>query len=80
MLALTRKIGERIVIGDAITVTVVDVKGDSVRLSIEAPKEVRILRGELLDAIAAENRQAIVAQEPKELGFLKDFKKDVEET
>lgn len=75
MLALTRKVGERIVIGDAITVTVVDVKGDSVRISIEAPKEVRILRGELLDATAAENRQAIVVTETGELGFLKDIKK-----
>ena len=76
MLALTRKIGERIVIGDAITITVVDVKGDNVRISIEAPKEVRILRGELLDATAAENRQAIVAKESSDLGFLKDFKKE----
>lgn len=76
MLALTRKIGERIVIGDSITVTVVDVKGDSVRIGIEAPKEVRILRGELLDATAAENRQAIVAKESRDLGFLRNFKKE----
>lgn len=58
MLALTRKIGERIVIGDNITVTVVDIKGDSIRLAIDAPKEVRIYRGELYDAIVAENRQS----------------------
>jgi len=75
MLVLTRKIGERIVIGDAITLTVVDVKGDSVRLSIEAPKDIRILRGELLDAVAAENKGAIIAQETRELGFLKEIKK-----
>lgn len=58
MLALTRKIGERIVIGDNVTVTVVDIKGDSIRLAIDAPKEVKIYRGELYDAIVAENKQS----------------------
>lgn len=79
MLVLTRKIGERIVIGEAITITVVDVKGDNVRISIEAPKEVRILRGELLDATAAENKEAIVSKKARELGFLKDIKKTGEQ-
>ncbi|EAX46813.1 carbon storage regulator, CsrA [Thermosinus carboxydivorans Nor1] len=60
MLALTRKCGERIVIGDNITVTVVDVKGDSVRLAIDAPRDVKVWRGELYDAIAAENKAAAV--------------------
>lgn len=76
MLALTRKIGERIVIGDGITITVVEVKGDSVRLGIEAPKEIRILRGEIIDAIAAENQNAIVAKEGKDYNFLKGLKKN----
>lgn len=58
MLALTRKVGERIVIGDNIIVTVVDIKGDNIRVSIDAPKEIKIYRGELYDAIAEENRQA----------------------
>lgn len=58
MLVLTRKIGERIVIGDNIAVTVVDVKGDNIRLAIDAPKEVKIYRGEIYDAIVAENKQA----------------------
>ena len=56
MLALTRKCGERIVIGDDITITVVDIKGDSIRVSIDAPKHVKIYRGELYDAIVDENR------------------------
>jgi carbon storage regulator len=60
MLALTRKVGERIVIGENIVVTVVDVKGDSIRLAIDAPKEIKILRGEIVDAIVAENKQAAV--------------------
>lgn len=61
MLALTRKVGERIVINDNIVVTVVDIKGDSVRLSFEAPKEVKIYRGEIFEAIASENKQASVS-------------------
>lgn len=58
MLALTRKSGEQIIIGDNIVITVVDVKGDSVRLSFDAPRDVKIYRGELYQAIVAENKQA----------------------
>ena len=58
MLALTRKIGEKIVIGDNIVLTVVDVKGDSVRIGVDAPKEVKIYRGEIYDSIVAENKQS----------------------
>ena len=58
MLVLTRKPGERLVIGDNIVVTVVDVKGDNIRIGIDAPREVKVYRGEIYDAIVAENRQA----------------------
>lgn len=58
MLALTRKPGERIMIGENIVITIVEVKGDSIRLAIDAPKEIKIYRGELFDAIVAENQQA----------------------
>ncbi|WP_434133578.1 carbon storage regulator CsrA [Sporomusa sphaeroides] len=58
MLALTRKVGERIIIDNNIILTIVDIKGDSIRLAIDAPKEVKIYRGELYDAIVAENRQS----------------------
>jgi carbon storage regulator len=47
MLVLSRKIGERLVIGDNITVIVSRVAGNRVTLGIEAPSEVRIIRGEL---------------------------------
>ncbi len=47
MLVLSRKLGENVVIGDGITVTVVEVKGNRVRLGIDAPDQVRILRAEL---------------------------------
>jgi carbon storage regulator len=58
MLVLTRKPGERIVIGDDIVLTVVEVKGDNIRLGIDAPRAVKVYRGEIYDAIVAENRQA----------------------
>jgi carbon storage regulator len=48
-LTLTRKIGEEIHIGDDVTVRVADVRGKSVRLSFEAPKDVVILRAEVTD-------------------------------
>lgn len=71
MLALTRKVGERIVIGNNIVVTVQSIKGDNVRLTIEAPKEIKIYRGEIFDAIAAENKQAAVPTDLSELDILK---------
>jgi len=74
MLALTRKVGERIVIDENIVVTVISVKGDSIRLAVEAPKEVKIYRGEIFDAIVAENKQAAVSQDLSELDMLKGLK------
>lgn len=58
MLALTRKPGQKIMIGDNIIIHVVDVQGDNVRLGIEAPKSVKIYRSELYEAIIAENKKA----------------------
>lgn len=52
MLVLTRKKNQKIVIGENVVVTVLQVKGNSIQLGIEAPREVRILRGEL-EAIAS---------------------------
>jgi carbon storage regulator len=75
MLALTRKFGERIVIGNDIVVTVVGIKGDNVRLTIEAPKEIKIYRGEIYDAIAAENKQAIIPEEFSDLDIIKSLPK-----
>ena len=71
MLALTRKIGEKIMIGDDIVVTVVDIKGDNVRLAIDAPRSVKIYRAELYDAIIAENKQAAM---PDDLTGLESLK------
>lgn len=47
MLVLTRKISQQIQIGDGVVITILQVKGNSVRVGIEAPREVRVVRGEL---------------------------------
>jgi carbon storage regulator len=52
MLVLSRKKNESIIIGGAITVTVIDVRGDKVRLGIEAPLDVSVHRSEVAEAIA----------------------------
>ena len=49
MLVLTRRIEVSVFIGDQITVTVIEIKGNSVKLGIEAPKEIEILREELYE-------------------------------
>ena len=61
MLVLSRKIGERLVIGDNITVVVSRVAGNRVTLGIEAPTEVRIVRGELKPVPPADAPQARTA-------------------
>jgi carbon storage regulator len=48
MLVLTRRVGERIMIGEDITVTVLEVRGDQVRIGIAAPRDVQVLREEVL--------------------------------
>lgn len=56
MLVLSRKPDEQIVIGNGIVVTVVEVRGDKVRLGIEAPREIGVHRREIYDAIKKENQ------------------------
>lgn len=54
MLVLSRKKNEQIVIGDTITITIVEIKGDNVRIGIEAPRDVEVHRQEVWDAIKSE--------------------------
>ena len=58
MLVLSRRRDESIIIADNIVVTVVDIRGDKVRLGIDAPSEVPVHRQEVFDAIQRENQQA----------------------
>ncbi len=61
MLVLSRKKNESIVIDERIVITVVEIRGDKVRLGIEAPREVSVHRSEVLAAILAEQ----AAQNPE---------------
>ena len=74
MLVLTRKPGEKIFIGDNVSLTVVEVKGDSVRIAVDAPRDVKIYRGEIYEAIIAENKAAANAGDMKQLDGLKKLK------
>lgn len=58
MLVLGRKVGERVLVGDDVVVTVVSVGRDGVRVGIDAPREVRVHRAEIVDQVAADNRAA----------------------
>lgn len=62
MLVLSRKKNESIVINDDITIVVVEIRGDKVRLGVEAPKEVPVHRREVFDAIR--RNEAAGRQEP----------------
>jgi len=58
MLVLTRKVGEGLVIGNDIKITVVEIKGGGVRIGIEAPASVRVHRQEVYQRILQENQEA----------------------
>ena len=71
MLVVSRKVGERILIGEEITVTVVKVSGGGVRIGVEAPMELPIMREELAEQIAESKRETFkedssVAKTPSE--------------
>ncbi|AFV02595.1 Carbon storage regulator [Dehalobacter sp. UNSWDHB] len=61
MLVLSRKINERIMIGDNIEIVVVAVVGDQVRIGIEAPKDIKILRSEVYEEVQNQNMKASAA-------------------
>lgn len=59
MLVLARKANETIKIGDEIEIRIIEVKGDTIRIGIEAPKNIDILRGELVQSISETNAEAM---------------------
>lgn len=70
MLSITRKVGERIVIGDDIVLVVQEVSGSTVRLGIEAPKSLPVYREEIWASVREENAAAADAA-PEQLDALK---------
>ncbi|MCL2558344.1 MAG: carbon storage regulator CsrA [Treponema sp.] len=70
MLILSRKIDEKIVIGDDISVSIVEIRGDQVRVGVDAPKNVKVFRKEVFDAIKAEN---LAASESRPVLPIMDF-------
>ena len=62
MLVLTRRKNQSIVIGDQIVVTVLEVKGDQIRLGITAPRDVQVYREELLADLTQANRSAVLTE------------------
>ncbi|MBN2874973.1 MAG: carbon storage regulator CsrA [Spirochaetales bacterium] len=58
MLILSRKLNEKVVIGDGVVVSIIEIRGDQVKLGIDAPKTVKVYRQEVYDAIQEENRLA----------------------
>ncbi|WP_206810929.1 carbon storage regulator CsrA [Paradesulfitobacterium ferrireducens] len=61
MLVLSRKLNEKIKIGEDIEIVVVAVSGDTVRLGIKAPPSVKILRNEVYEEIQNQNREAMIS-------------------
>ena len=80
MLVLSRKKGETIIIGDNIEISVIDIQGDTVRIGINAPRDISIYRQELYQEIQAENRKALENLEKMkdQLPMLKDYNKKTE--
>ena len=64
MLILTRRVGETLMIGDEVTVTVLGVKGNQVRIGVNAPKDIAVHREEIYERIKREQDSASAAEQP----------------
>lgn len=62
MLILSRKVNEKIMIGEDISLTIIEIRGDQVKVGVEAPKSVKVFRQEVFEAIRNENRAAATSK------------------
>ena len=76
MLVLSRKINQSIVIGDNIEIMLVDIRGDQIKLGINAPKNVRIFRKEVYEEIESQNLEASKEATADKLNILSNFVKN----
>ncbi|MCR4720782.1 MAG: carbon storage regulator CsrA [Lachnospiraceae bacterium] len=66
MLALSRRINESIMLGKDVEITILEIKGDQVKIGVVAPRSVPVYRKEIFLQIEEENRKAVAAEQSKE--------------
>jgi carbon storage regulator len=77
VLVLSRKVGETIVVGKDIEVSILEIQGGEVRLGFNAPRDIIILRKEILEEVKSQNRQALAKIDPSVLdGVVRRLKKE----
>ncbi|MEI0559041.1 carbon storage regulator CsrA [Brachyspira intermedia] len=76
MLVLSRKINQSIVIGDNIEIMLVDIRGDQIKLGINAPRNVKIFRKEVYEEIESQNLEASKEATADKLNILSNFVKN----
>ena len=72
MLILTRRVGETVMIGNDVTVTVLGVKGNQVRIGVNAPRDVAVHREEIFERIKRESEEGTISQRPQKNGHAHD--------
>ena len=80
MLVLTRKPGQSIIINDNIEVTILEVKGDAIRIGVEAPKDVTIYRHEIYEEIKKENQKTATQSSLEDISVALDMFKTYSNT
>ena len=73
MLVLTRKKNQKIMIGDEIEITIVDIRNEQIKLGINAPNHIKVFRKEVYDSIQEENKAATESVSPSDLKSLSDL-------
>ena len=70
MLVLSRRVGEKLLIGDDIVITIIDTRGDGVRIGIDAPRSMRVNRAEVVEAVQASNIAATSADDDAQAALI----------